>query len=61
MIHAEQTPFKPPQRSFTEMDRDEIVRQTLTEVETRMNALVVNHTYRGAFKVVAKILRGMRP
>lgn len=61
MIHAEQTPFTPPRRSLTEIDRDELVRQTLKEVEARMNALVVNNTYRGAFKVVSKILRGMRP
>jgi hypothetical protein len=61
MIHAEQAPFTPPRRSLTEIDRDELVRQTLKEVEARMNALVVNNTYRGAFKVVSKILRGMRP
>lgn len=61
MIHAEQTPFQPPRRSFTEMDRDEIVRQTLREIETRMNAMKVNYTYQQAFKVIAKILRGMKP
>ena len=61
MIHAELTPFTPLRRSLSETDRDEIVRQTLTEVEARMNALTVNNTYRGAFKVVSKILRGMRP
>lgn len=61
MIHAEQTPFQPPRRSFTEMDRDEIVRQTLREIETRMEATHVNHTYRAAFRVVVKILRGMKP
>lgn len=61
MIHAEQTPFTPPRRSFTEMDRDEIVRQTLREIEVRMNAMTVNYTYRQAFKVIVKILRGMKP
>lgn len=61
MIHAEQTPFDPPRRSLTELDRDELVRQTLREVETRLGAVSVNHTYRQAFKVVVKILHGMKP
>ena len=61
MIHAEQTPFKPPRRSLTEIDRDELVRQTLTELEERINAIHVNPTYRAAFRVVIKILRGMKP
>jgi hypothetical protein len=61
MIHAEQTPFTPPRRSLTEIDRDEIVRQTLREIEERMSAVNVNKTYAMAFKVVIKILRGMKP
>lgn len=61
MIHAEQTPFTPLRRSLSEIDRDEIVRQTLREIEARMGAVNVNHTYRAAFKVVVKILRGMKP
>lgn len=61
MIHPEQTPFQPPRRGFAEIDRDEIVRQTISEVENRLNAVVVNPTYRAAFKVVVKILRGMKP
>ena len=61
MIHAEQTPFLPPRRSLSELDRDELVRQTLREIETRMNAVNVNHTYRQAFKVVVKIIHGMKP
>lgn len=61
MIFAERTPFRPPPRSLAEIDRDDIVRQTLKEVEARMNATSVNPTYRQAFKVVAKILHGMKP
>jgi hypothetical protein len=61
VIYAEQTPFLPLRRSITEIDRDEIVRQTLAEVENRMNAIPVNNTYNQAFKVVVKILRGMKP
>lgn len=61
MIHPELTPFQPPRRSFTEIDRDEIIRQTLAELRSRMDATHVNHTYRQAFKVVIKIMQGMRP
>lgn len=61
MIHAEQTPFQPPRRSFSELERDEIVRQTISEVEARLKTVNVNKTYAQAFKVVVKILRGMKP
>lgn len=61
MIHAEQTPYVPPRRTLTEIDRDEIVRQTLREIEDRMKSVSVNKTYGQAFKVVIKILRGMKP
>jgi hypothetical protein len=61
MISVEKSTFRPPQRSFSEMDRDEIVRQTLKEVERRIAALSVNHTYRMAHKQVMRILHGMKP
>lgn len=61
MIQVEESTYRPPQRSFNEMDRDEIVRQTLKEVERRMSALNVNATYRMAHKQVLRILHGMRP
>lgn len=61
MIHPEQTPYHPPRRSLTEIDRDELVRQTLTELESRLGAVHVNNAYRAAFKVVVKIMRGMKP
>lgn len=61
MIQVEQSTFRPPQRSFSEIDRDEIVRQTLVEVERRISALSVNATYRMAHKQVLRILQGMKP
>jgi hypothetical protein len=61
MIPVEQSKFKPPQRSFSEIDRDEIVRQTLKEVERRVLGMNVNPTYRMAHKQVIRILQGMKP
>ena len=61
MIEVERSTFKPPQRSYSEVDRDEIVRQTLREVERRISALSVNATYRMAHKQVIRILHGMKP
>jgi hypothetical protein len=61
MINAELKPFTPPRRSFTEMDRDEIVRQTIVEIEARLRTLNVNKTYAMAFKVVIRILHAMKP
>ncbi|MGY3527266.1 hypothetical protein [Bradyrhizobium sp. USDA 4452] len=61
MIEVAQSAFRPPQRSFTEIDRDEIVRQTLKEVERRIGELSVNATYRQAHKQVVRILHGMKP
>lgn len=61
MLHAEQAPFTPPRRSLTEVDRDEIVRQTLREVEQRLMTMTVNSLYRQAFKLVIKVLHGMKP
>lgn len=61
MIQVEKSTFKPPQRSYSEVDRDEIVRQTIKEVERRIAALSVNSTYRMAHKQVIRILHGMKP
>ena len=61
MIQIEQSSFRPPQRSYSEMDRDEIVRQTLKEVERRIGLQHGNALYKQAWKVVIKILRGMEP
>lgn len=61
MIQAELVPFTPLRRSLTDQDRDEIVRQTLKEAESRLTAMPVNALYRQAFKLAIKVLRGMRP
>lgn len=61
MIHVEPEPFRPPRRSFTEIDRDEIVRQTLTEVETRLQRMNVNKLYGTAFRLAIKVIRSMKP
>lgn len=61
MIQVEQTSFRPPQRSFSEIDRDEIVRQTLGEVEKRIREQHGNTLYRQAWKVILKIVHGMKP
>lgn len=58
---GEQAPFIPPRRSFTEIDRDEIVRQTLDEAAKRLRALHGNPTYRRAFDLSAKVLQRMKP
>ncbi len=61
MIQVEQSTFRPPQRSFSEIDRDEIVRQTLAEVERRLTEQHGNSVYRQAWKIAIKIVRGMKP
>jgi hypothetical protein len=61
MIQVEQGQFRPPQRSLSEVDRDEIVRQTLKEAERRIWEQKGNSLYKQAWKVVVKILREMRP
>jgi hypothetical protein len=60
-IQAQHKPFRPEQRYLTDIERDEIVRQTLKEIEARMDATHVNPTYAAAFKIVKKIARGMKP
>ncbi len=61
MIHPEQSAFRAAPRSFTEIDRDEIIRQTIDEAERRLSAMTVNTLYRQAFKLAIRVLRGMRP
>jgi hypothetical protein len=61
MIRVEQTSYRPPQRSYSELDRDEIVRQTLKEVERRIHEQQGNALYRQAWKVVIRILHSMKP
>lgn len=54
-------PFIPPRRSFTEMDRDEIVRQTLEEAAKRLQSINGNPTYKRAWEIAAQKLRLMKP
>lgn len=61
MIHAKQVPFRPPVRTLSEMDRNQIVRETIDEIENRLCATSVNKTYQSAFKVVVRIIREMKP
>lgn len=61
MIQIEHQPFAPPVRTLKEIERDDIVRQTLDEAERRVVQQAGNSLYRQAWKVVVKILRGMKP
>lgn len=61
MIQVNPSAFKPEPRSFSEIDRDEIVRQTLNEVERRLNEQHGNSLYRQAWKVAIRIMHGMKP
>jgi hypothetical protein len=54
-------PFIPPRRSFTEIDRDEIVRQTLEEAARQIQAISGNPTYKRAWDIAAQKLRLMKP
>lgn len=58
---GDQAPFIPPRRGFTEMERDEIVRQTLDEAVSRLQSLGGNPTYRRAFEISTKVLLRMKP
>lgn len=54
-------PFVPPRRSYTEIDRDEIVRQTLEAAAKRIEARQGNPTYQTAWRTAAKVIRAMKP
>lgn len=56
-----QPKFYPPRRSFTEIDRDELVRQTLDEAIGRLADLGGNYTYQRAFEIAARVLKAMKP
>lgn len=61
MIHIEGRPFQPPAVAVHDLERDEIVRRTLEEVERRILSVDTNALYRQAWKVVIKILHSMKP
>ena len=56
-----QTPIIPPRRSYSDIDRDEIVRQTLEEAAKRIEQRQGNAVYRSAWKIAAMLLRRMKP
>lgn len=58
---AIQDPIQPPRRSYAEIDRDEIVRQTLDEAAQRIEALHGNSSYRTAWRRAVMMLRAMKP
>lgn len=61
MIHVEEHSFKPPVRTLSDIERDDIVRLTLNEAERRITTQAGNELYRQAWKVAVRILRGMKP
>jgi hypothetical protein len=58
---GQQPAYRPTPRSLHEIDRDEIVRQTLEEAAKRLIGLHGNSTYRRAFEISAQLLRKMKP
>lgn len=58
---GEQPKFYPPRRTYAEIDRDEIVRQTLEEGIKRIANLGGNTTYQRAFEIAARVLKAMKP
>ena len=56
-----QSPIIPPRRSYTDIDRDEIVRQTLEEAARRIEAHSGNNIYRMAWRKASMMLRAMKP
>lgn len=61
MIRLEPQPFTPPVRTLTEIERDDIVRQTIAEGIYRLECKSGNATYRQAWKIAVNILKGMEP
>jgi len=56
-----QMPIVPPRRSYAEIDRDEIVRQTLEEAARRIEGHSGNQIYRTAWRKASMMLRAMKP
>lgn len=60
-LQTQRSPVVPPIRKLEEIERDDIVRATLSEAIRRLSSQHGNTTYRAAWKVAVKILRGMQP
>jgi hypothetical protein len=56
-----QLPIIPPRRTYTEIDRDEIVRQALEEAAKRVEAYNGNTIYQMAWRKAALLIRAMKP
>lgn len=54
-------PITPPRRSYSELERDEIVRQTLEEAARRIEGRQGNAVYKSAWRTAAVLLRAMKP
>lgn len=56
-----QTPIAPSCRSHDEIDRDDIVRQSLEEAAKRLENYSGNSIYRMAWRKAAMLIRAMKP
>jgi hypothetical protein len=56
-----QLPITPPRRSYSEIDRDEIVRQTLEEAAKRIETYSGNKIYQTAWRKASLLIRSMKP
>jgi hypothetical protein len=61
VIKVDADPISPPVRALSDIERDDIVRQTLEQAAARVEGHNGNPTYRLAWKVAARIIRGMKP
>lgn len=53
--------FLPITRTLPEIERDDLVRQTLEQGALQLEGQDANPTYRMAWRAAAKILRAMKP
>jgi hypothetical protein len=60
-LQTQRAPVAPPIRTLGEIERDDIVRATISEAVARLSKQHGNATYRAAWKVAIKILKGMQP
>lgn len=56
-----QAPIIPLRRSYSEIDRDEIVRQTLEEAAKRIETYGGNKIYQTAWRKASLLIRAMKP
>jgi hypothetical protein len=61
VIKVDAFPIAPAVRSLSDIERDDLVRHVLEQAAKRVEAHGGNPTYVLAWKVAAKIIRGMKP